>query len=48
MYLMLATMFACLLVGLFAPKIGHRAQAIVAILAAAMTTLYLLFPYRFT
>jgi hypothetical protein len=48
MYLMLATMFACLLVGLIAPRMDRREQFAIAVLAVAMTSLYLAFPYRFT
>lgn len=47
MTLMLAMMFTCIGIGLFAPRFGTRQQLAVAGLAVAMTALYLVFATRF-
>ena len=47
MSLMLAMMFSCLGIGLFARRFGTREQMAVAGLAVAMTTLYLVYATRF-
>lgn len=43
MNLMLAVIFACVALGLFAPSFGRRENAIVALLAVTMTALYYFF-----
>ena len=47
MSLQLLMIFACVAVGLFAPRFGARQQIVVAALATAMTALYLIFGARF-
>jgi len=47
MTLMLAMMFSCVGIGLFARRFGTREQLAVAGLAVAMTALYLIFATRF-
>jgi hypothetical protein len=44
---MLVLFFACVGVGLLAPRFGRREQLGIAALAGALTALYYLAPYRF-
>jgi hypothetical protein len=45
--LMLWTMLACIAIGLTAPRFGRRQQLLVVLVAASMTVLYYVFPWRF-
>jgi peptide deformylase len=47
MNLMLGFLFACVVVGLAARRLGVREQVLVAALAATVTALYYLFGERF-
>ena len=47
MNLMLAVIFLCIAIGLFAPRPGRGASLLVVVLAIVMAGLYYLRPYRF-
>ena len=47
MYLMLALLLLCLLIGLWAPRFGRRESLAVALLATVTTALYYFLAHRF-
>jgi hypothetical protein len=46
MALMLAVIFACIVVGLVSPRLGRLQWLVVTLFGIAMTSLYYLFPGR--
>jgi hypothetical protein len=48
MNLMLAAIFASIGLGLVARRLGRRENLALACIAVVMTTLYCIFPWRFT
>ena len=47
MNLLLAALFGCLVIGLVAPRLSHRAQLAIAGIGVLTTALYFVFPLRF-